>query len=392
MAQNSGNSDFALRLTQTCCDSKQNLCLSPYSIRMAFSMALNGARGNTLRQMTKVLGFGNSSVAQVNASNTKLIKAISDHLTRDEMVMANSLWLEKTYRLEPSYTRAMNTAYQAPVNLVSMHNSHTVELINQWVADKTQKRIMRMYERISDETLLIIINAVLFKAGWLHPFSPKHNTKATWNGSKGKRPNTVYMQISRDLEYVQAKTHTMVRLPYSISRVISGLTSSKMTNDQLKLEMELQDTLAMYCIMPAEGSSPQKLLSSLTSISLAQMIDSLKIGHVDLSLPRFKMAVETNLIPPLKKMGMLLPFEERADFSGMVPKALGSVKIDDAKQKCVLEVNERGTEAAAATGIGMTLGISLNPPKLTFNRPFVFLIRHDPTGEILFSGVVNDPQ
>ena len=355
-------------------------------------MALNGARGNTLRQMTKVLGFGNDSLAQVNASNTQLMKTISAHLTQAEMMTANSLWLEKTLRLDPNYSRSINASYQAPVNLVSMRDSHTVDLINQWVAEKSQKRIMRMYERISGDTLLIIINAVLFKAGWLSPFDPKKNTKDTWYGSKGRRQNTVFMQISRDLEYIQAKTHTMVRLPYSISRLISGLTSSKMTNDQLKLEMELQDTLAMYCIMPAEGSSPQKLLSSLTSISFTQMIDSLETGHVDLSLPKFKMAVETNLIPPLKKMGMLLPFEERADFSGMVPKALGSVKIDDAKQKCVLEVNERGTEAAAATGIGMTLGISLNPPKLAFNRPFVFLIQHDPTGEILFSGVVNDPQ
>ena len=89
---------------------------------------------------------------------------------------------------------------------------------------------------------------------------------------------------------------------------------------------------------------------------------------------------------------MPLPFEQRADFSGMVSKAAAPVWIGDAKQKCVIEVNERGTVAAAATGIELAQGISLNPPKLEFNRPFIFLIRHDPTGEILFSGVVNDPQ
>ncbi len=249
-----------------------------------------------------------------------------------------------------------------------------------------------MYDLLDPQTMLIILNTVLFQGGWIDPFDPKKNVKATWHGFKGKRQNINFMKKDKDMEFSQAKTHAMVRLPYNLSRLAVTIKPGGITGETLHQAMQLNRTLAMYLILPASGSSPQKLLNSLTGPSLDQMIDGLNIGHVVLSVPRFKMEVETDLIAPLSKMGMPLPFEKHADFSGMFTKMASPIEIDQAKQKCVLGVNERGTVASAASGLMTIAGINPDPPKLEFNRPFVFLIRHDPTGEILFTGVVNQPQ
>ncbi len=392
MANALGSSDFALRLTQQCYETGKNLCLSPYSARIALSMALNGARGETLRQMAKVLGYGNSSIDQINQSNLSGMKQISGTLTPEEMLIANSLWLNKSVQLSSSYARKVNNVYRAPVNTINLGDRRSVDMINQWVTKNTNGRIKRMYDRIGPQTLLIIINTVLFQGEWLDPFKPKENVKAAWYGSKGKRSTTTYMTKDEDMEFAQTSKYDMVRLPYNLSRLAAAIKpGDTMSSDGIYKEMELQQTLAMYCILPAPNSSPQKLLGNLTGKSLHEMVARLDIGHAELSLPRFKIDVETELISPLTKMGMPLPFGMGADFSGMDGSGSKGLKIDEAKQKCMVEVNERGTVAAAASGL-MVLGINPNPPKIKFNRPFVFLIRHDPTGEILFTGVVNQPQ
>lgn len=392
MANVSGSSDFALRLTQQCYQSGKNLCFSPYSARIAFSMALNGARGETLRQMAQVLGYGSSSIEQVNQSTVNTIKQISDDLTQEEMLIANSLWLDQRYRLEPGYTRRVNSVYHAPVNTINMGDRSSVDVINQWVTKNTNGRITRMYDSIDPQTLLILLNTVLFQGEWLEPFDPKANVKATWYGSKGKRSNITYMCKDKDMEFAQAKAYDIVRLPYNLSRLASAIKHGDTTSSEgFRKLMQLQRTMAMYLILPAPNSSPQNLLSSLTSNSLHEMVASLKIGHVELSVPRYKMDIETELISPLTKMGMPLPFEKHADFSGMYGNGATELKIDEAKQKCMVEVNERGTVASAASGLMTIMGINPNPPKIKFNRPFVFLIRHDPTGELLFTGVVEQP-
>ncbi len=392
MQPNYASSDFALRLTQQCNQDGQNLCLSPYSARIALSMTLNGARGETLRQMTKVLGFGSSSIEQVNQSNVKTIRQISGALTPAEMLVANSLWLHQLYRLDPGYARKVNSVYHAPVNTVDLHDRQTVNLINQWVTKNTNGRINRMYDSIDSQIAMIIINTVLFHGEWLDPFNPKANVKAVWYGSEGKRSTATYMCKDEDMGFSQTSKYDMVRLPYNLSRLASAIKPGSTTSSEgFRKIMQLQQTLAMYLILPAPNSSPQKLLGILTGKALHDMVANLDTSHAELSLPRFKMDVETKLIPPLTKMGMPLPFGAHADFSGMLARVSQDLWIGEAKQKCMVEVNERGTVASAASGIGMMLGISPNPPKIKFNRPFVFLIRHDPTGEILFTGVVNQP-
>ncbi len=361
------SSDFALRLTQQCYENGKNLCLSPYSARIALSMALNGARGETLRQMAKVLGYGSSSIEQINQSNIKTHRMVSTGLSYKELMVANALWMNDHYRLNPDYVQRVSSKYGAVVKPLDFSNPRSVDVVNQWISEATNGWIQKMNDRIDPMMMCIIVNTVFYQGKWLTPFEPKDNTRATWYGSANRRSQIVYMNQNEDMDYKHTNDFDAVRLPYQ------------------------QTGISMYLMLPRVGSTPQKVLSKLTSKSLTTTVKSLSSKDVYLTLPKFKLESDIKLIPPLEEIGMKVPFSEHADFSILVGGKNDGSFIGQIKQKCSVEVDEKGTVAAAATE-AIPVGCFSMPVKLTFNRPFVFLIRHDPTGELLFTGVVNQPQ
>lgn len=367
MTNTSGSSDFALRLTQQCCQTGKNVCLSPYSARIALSIALNGARGETLRQMSMVLGYGRNSIDHINQSNIKMHKMVSTGVSYKELMVANALWLNDHYRLNPDYVQRVSSKYGAVVKPLDFGNPRSVDVVNRWISKATNGRIPKMNDHIDPMMMCIIVNTVFFHGKWLTPFESKNNTRATWYGSGSRRSQIIYMNQNEDMDYKHSNDYDVVKLPYQ------------------------QTSISMYLMLPRVGSTPQKVLSKLTSKSITAMVKGLSSESVYLTLPKFKLESDIRLIPPLREIGMKVPFSEHADFSILVGGKNDGSFIGHIEQKCSVEVDEKGTVAAAATE-AIPVGCFSMPVKLTFNRPFVFLIQHGGTGEILFSGVVNDPQ
>ncbi len=365
MTNMSGSSDFALRLTQQCCQTGKNVCLSPYSARIALSIALNGARGETLRQMSKVLGYGSNTIEQINKSNVNIHRMISKGQSYKQLMVANSLWLNSACRLKPAFVNSVSSTYGALVKSLDFDNPHSMNTINRWISEVTNGRIERMSNVIDAQMVCVIINTAFFEKEWMMPFEPKDNTRGTWYGSGNRRSQITYMNQTKDLLYRKTKEYEVVNLPY----LLSGFS--------------------MSLLLPSAGSNPLNVLSKLNSKTFDVTSRTARPVEVYLTLPKFKFDSEIDLIPPLIRMGMKTPFGEHPDFSAICANTIDRTFIGRMKQRCSIEVNEKGTVAAAETE-GIPYGAF--PVILKFNRPFVFMIRHDGTGDILFSGVVYEPQ
>lgn len=360
----SAYSDFAMKLTQQCYQPGQNLCLSPYSVRIAFSMAMNGARGETLRQMAKVLGYSSSSFQDINRENEQSLSVLINKTSPETPESINGIWLSKRDELNPDYVRRVTTVYQAEVGGVDFTQRQALEQINGWVKKQTDGKLTSLFERLDKETVMVMANIISFLGLWESPFDPRKTVPQKWTKANGQIIDVQMM--SRDFmgDFDYSDDHVAVKMEYK-----SGKSS-------------------MYLIMPTKRPINQ-FVKQMNATAVDAIISRLKFDQVKLLVPRFDIASPINLVPTLAKMGMTLPFGRNADFSDMTRKMKPGLFIGQAVQKCAVTVNETGTRAAAATGISMFKG---KPSEVRFDRPFVFLIRHNPTGELLFTGVVCEPE
>jgi serpin B len=360
----SGYSDFAMKLTQQCYQSGQNLCLSPYSVRIAFSMAMNGARGETLRQMAKVLGYSSFAFQDINRENELSLSLLLNKTGPEMLESINGIWLSKRDELNPDYVRRVTTVYRTEVGRVDFTQRQALEQINGWVKKQTDGKLTSLFERLDRETVMVMANIISFLGIWEAPFDPRKTVPQQWTKADGSKIDVQMM--SRDFmgNFDYTDDHIAVKMDYK-----SGKSS-------------------MYLIMPMKRPINQ-FVKQMNATAVDAIISRLKFDQVKLLVPRFDIASPINLVPALAKMGMALPFGRNADFSDMTRMMKSGLFIGQAVQKCAVTVNETGTKAVAATGIEMFKG---KPSEVRFDKPFVFIIRHDPTGELLFTGVVCEPE
>ncbi len=360
----SGYSDFAMKLTQQCYQPGQNLCLSPYSVRIAFSMAMNGARGETFRQMAKVLGYSSVDFQDINKENEQSLRVLLSKTGLERLESLNGMWLSQRDELNPDYVRRIATVYQAEVGRVDFTQRQALEQINGWVKKQTDGKLTSLFERLDKETVMVMANIISFLGLWQSQFDPRKTVPQQWTKADGTKIDVQMM--SRDFmgDFDYTDDHIAVRMHYK-----SGKSS-------------------MYLIMPKKRPINQ-FVKQLNTSEVDAIIYRLKFDQVKLLVPRFDIASPINLVPVLARMGMTLPFGGKADFSDMTRKRTSGLFIGQAVQKCAVTVNETGTKAVAATGIEMFKG---KPSEVRFDKPFVFIIRHDPTGELLFTGVVCEPE
>ncbi|OPZ64926.1 MAG: Serpin (serine protease inhibitor) [Firmicutes bacterium ADurb.Bin506] len=369
------NNSFALDLYSLAASRKGNLFFSPYSISSALAMTYAGARGNTAAQMEEVLHFG-SAPELVHPAFSQLNAAFNARGKAYRLSVANALWAQNGFEFQRDFLATAKTYYGAGARIVDFAgNTESARLaINKWVEDNTEGKIIDLIAKgvLDPLTRLVLTNAIYFKGRWENEFRPEFTANAPFYlGTAGAVGSTVDVPFMRQVErfrYAHTQNAQVLEMPYA------------------------GGDLAMLIVLPDEESSITDVEASVKDGGLEPFIDSLAYRRVDVSIPRFKFVDEMSLKEYLMRLGMVDAFDDKlADFSAMSDRRL---YITQVLHKAFVEVNEEGTEAAAATAV--VVGVKSAPVDMpvvfTADRPFLFAIRDVATGSILFMGRMADPR
>jgi serpin B len=368
-------SDLATRLYDKLAGTQpgKNLFLSPFSIQVALAMCAVGAKGETRRVMAELIGAP-ENVDEQNRQYAELLKSVNGEGQRAfELVTANALWGQHGCHFKPEYSKAVADFYGGAFNEVDFRTQpdETVKIINAWVSDKTRARIKELLSRnlINDDTRLILTNAIYFRGQWEQRFEKSETRDEDWHGPGGIRKVPMMHQRSSYL-YYEDDTFQALDLPYK------------------------GEQLSLLVVLPRKKDGLPSLESKWTTGGAYRTLTA-GLHHeetVIVSLPRFKMAAEFKLKPILCDLGVGLAFSDHADFSGIGEEPL---KISEVVHKAFVEVNEEGTEAAAATAVAMVKCVAImrpaTPKVFRADHPYLFFIRDRKTNAVLFCGHVLDP-
>lgn len=350
----------------------KNYMFSPLSIKMALSLAANGADGNTKKEILNAPGIDN--LDKFNSVSKDLIErySMTDILSLN---IANSIWINKdrtTQNFSSSFKKLATEYYNADV--MTINNENAVKDINSWVSDKTGGKIPQIIKN-ADDFWAMLINAIYFKGAWQDEFYEGATKADEFFNADGTKTQTDFMNKTKWLQYAQTKSAQMIELPYK-NRI------DKISEDGEYLGSENYENLdvSMY-VIAADGD-----INVADELNGAVSDNMFTRTYIKLSMPKFKIEYSASLNDMLMNIGITDAFKrDTAQFENMFDK--GNMWISYTIHKTYISVDEKGTEAAAVTAIGMG-GTSLppEPTELKFNKPFYFAIRDNTSGEILFMG------
>lgn len=375
-----GNNAFAVDLYGHLRAQPGNLFFSPESISTAFAMAYAGARGETAAQMAQVFHF-TLPPDQLHPAMGALLAAMNVPHQSYELRVADALWAQQDAHFLPGYLKLMQDDYGAGLRRVDFQSSPEAVrgTINRWVEQETNNRIQNLIGPgvLTPATRMVLTNAIYFKGTWLKPFEKGDTQDEDFYLSAKQPVKTPLMHRNGGYPYYDGGTFQELELPYR-----SG---------------DKGDELAMVVLLPKDKDGLAALEEQFTAEAAGEWIEKLEpADRVILTLPRFTMTEQFELSGTLAAMGMPQAFSGSADFSGMTGKP--EFTISAAIHKAFIDVNEQGTEAAAATStVMMATAMRMpqpEPPPIVFraDHPFLFMIRDARTGEILFLGRVEDPR
>ena len=371
-----GNNAFALDIYQVLHFQSGNLILSPYSISLALAMTYAGARNETESQMSQVLHFSqpqNRLHPAFNALDFALEKSpenVRENQQPLALDIANAIWAEKTLPFQPDYLDTIALNYGAGIHLADFINQYEPARkdINNWVSDQTKKKIQNLLpaNSLDTNTRMVLVNAIYFKADWLNQFDPDSTSDAPFFLLDNSQVSVKMMSERSFLPYLKGDGYQAVELPYA------------------------GDTAAMDIIVPDAGTF-EKFESSFNKATYDAMLSGMQSTMVELSLPKFTFTKDFDLNEVLGNMGMPAAFDlDLADFSGLTGKK--DLYIGKVLHKAFVAVDEKGTEAAAATAvIMMPTSVLASLVVVEVNHPFIFIIHDKVNGQILFIGRVLNP-
>jgi Serine protease inhibitor len=344
---------------------ESNVFVSPLSVNWALSMTMNGAKGTTLEEVKDVLRAEGYSLDDINAYNKSLREALVTVDKSTTLSIANSIWYNNLYTFENDFISVNRDSYDAEIRAADFNSSNTVNQINDWVSNKTNKKIPKIIEELSPDAMICLINAIYFKGIWREKFNANATKNEDFYAEDGVSMGKVkMMNQTNHFAYSGDENCGYLMLPYG------------------------NGAFSMIVMLPHEGEKVDDVISNLDSKSWdnAMNMDSYE---VTLRLPCFKAEcsyeMQEDILPD---MGMIVPFTEFANFGGMIKSP--PIMISKVIHKTFIEVNEEGTEAAAATLVEGMVGAPPPAPKIDYvvNRPFAFAIRENSTGVILFIGKI----
>jgi len=366
-----GNTQFALDLYAKLRSKSGNVFYSPYSISAALGMTSAGAAGETLAEMTKVLHLPGDQAAAHAGFDALRQQLLAGAARGDyQLNIANALWGQQGFPFRPDFLALTQKHYGAGLREVDFHSPEAArQTINHWVEQQTKDKIKDLFQpgTIDNTTRLVLANAIYFKGTWASQFQPNATNDAPFKANGSSKPVPTMHQKAK-FGYAEGEDWQALELRYAKS------------------------TLAMDVILPRAVDGLDKIEGKLTTTWLGDALKSLKSEEVIVSLPRFKATIAFNLTNTLAEMGMAKAFSPQADFSRM--SSGERLMISVVVHKAFVDVNEQGTEAAAATGVGIKLAaapIRQEPKVFNADHPFLVVIRDTATGSVLFFGRVANP-
>ena len=316
---------------------KKNVLISPLSAYQVFGLTSNGAKGTTLEQM--LLALGNKSLEELNQINKEIINLSKQFSTLE---LANAIMT--LIKPKQSFLDAA-ALYEATVEPLK-----NVAQINNWCNLKTHGTIQKIIDELPGDTIMVLLNAVYFKGAWKTEFDEEKTSKQLFynfnNENESKKVDT--MKVTEVYNYYSDKDLQIVELPYT------------------------KDSMSAVILLPSKDKNINDFISELDDEKLQKLLKRMYPTKINLLLPKFKLETEYTLNNVLKTMGMKVPFQGNADFTGI---AAGSMHISLVIQKSYLAVDEKGTEASSVTAVIISKGID-HTPSMVINRPFIFMLRN----------------
>jgi serpin B len=358
-----GNNAFAFDLYQALGKGEDNLLYSPYSLSEVMAMVYAGARGETEQEMANTLHY---TLPQeylhpvINALDLDL----RERSAPATLSIANAVWGQKGYAYQPEYLDLLEQNYGAGMRIVDFGAENVANTINRWVSDETKGRITDIVNKVQGP--LVLVNAIYFYGEWVKSFDEELTKPEPFYLLDGRTEDAPLMHQTEEFAYTEGEGFQAIQLPY--------------TNRDF----------AMVILLPAKGQFGE-FERQLTNESVQGILQGFRYKGVILAMPKFR--IETAVIKLaeiLSAMGMSNAFSRSADFSGITQQEPGLV-IGEVLHKAFIEVNEKGTEAAAASVVKMTESPVTTTIEMRIDHPFIFFIRDIRTNAILFVGRVTNP-
>jgi serpin B len=357
-------------------DSTGNALVSPYSIASALLLTWNGAAGETRQAIGHLLGLHEDATIETTNENWAALESkLCAAPPGVELCLANSAWADTQAPIRREFLALLQETLRAEIVSLDLQDPASPGRINHWVSGQTHGKIPQLLAGpIPASTVLYLINAVYFRAQWKTAFDPGKTSEQPFYGSKAEPQTVPQMQLRARFNYVEDESVQVVRLPYA--------TSEKPGSEPTR-------SYSMLLILPKQRDQLESWLANRDTAQLEKLTQRMAEREGTVALPRCSLEVETTLNDALRALGMGIAFEGAADFSNL---SSSPVCISSVLHKVVLDLHEEGTEAAAATSVGIrTTSLGPKPFEFIADHPFYFAIEDGETGTILFHGVLRDP-
>jgi serpin B len=347
----------------------ENVLVSPVSVSVALGMTANGARGATLESLIRGLSLTGPAdgIAAHNADYAALLGELKGSKLGVTLNIANALWAADGVEFNPDFLATCWNKFKAAVNVEDFADKATLDNINQWCADKTNKKITKILEELDPSNIMYLLNAVYFKGTWTEQFDKNATKDGAFQTPGGSKQHPLMFRAGNML-HAKTADYEAVALPFGTEKRIH-----------------------LYVFLPNQGKTPVDIVNGFNQETFTAAVQSFSESDGVLKLPRFKVEYGNQLNASLKALGMEPAFLKTADFSGM-GDGLDELHITDVQHKTFASFDEEGGEAAAVTSVGVGFECVAAPPwQLTVNKPFVAVLADKDTGAVLFNGVVYNP-
>jgi serine protease inhibitor len=368
------NTRFALNILKELQkeDEKKNIFISPLSISTALVMIYNGAESLTRDAIAETLQIKEMSLTDINEGYRNLIDSLENVESQVSLNIGNSIWISKSF--EPSvkvgFKDTLKKHFRSEILPRQFSDPKTVDEINAWVKRETTGKIDKIIDNIDQGTLMFLISAIYFKGDWVKKFNESKTRQRSFYLQNGKKLSVAMMSNIEEFLYYSDDSVQVARLPYG------------------------RDKLAMYVLLPNEGVTLDSFIQTLDQEKLDSVLARMNMIEIELQLPKLKLEYgKKQLNNALIRLGMGIAFDrESADLKGIASVDSENLSISFVDHKAVVEVSEKGTEAAAVTNIGIrSAQMLITTRRFVVNRPYLFVIRDDRSGSILFMGKILDP-
>ena len=365
------NNEFAIDFYKLVSDNTNNHFFSPLSIYTAFSILYEGARGNTADELAQTFGFETDDIIRHN-DTAHMISSINRNDTHATLALANALWLAEWFSPHESYLGITHETYEATAKVVDFTDpKDSVDRINTWAANNTNNKINEIITEgnVGPLTAMVINNAIYFKGTWLTQFLPEDTKESDFWLSETNNVQTNFMNMQDYFNYTKSDGAQVLKMPYE------------------------GDRLSMLVILPDERHGIKQLEENLSAEQIEKWKQELRSTDVVISMPKFNMSIDYDLIPPLRNLGIYDVFDSvLADLTGIPSTGLNGLFVTGASQAAFVDVNEEGTEAAAVTTMSLVIDSAPSAPEYFIaDHPFIFIIQDDESGTILFMGRMYNP-